>query len=231
VTTTDSATTLGDLVADNPATARVLDGVGLDYCCDGDRTLDEACAAAGLDPAAVADALAAVEGPGDVAWADLGPDALADHIEATHHTYLHDELPLLGALAEKVVGVHGGRPPELVEVRRLVDELRADLEPHLMKEERVLFPAIRALVGGTREFPFGSIANPVRMMTTEHERAGELLDELRRATGGFTVPADACASFRSLYERLAALDEDTRLHVVKENHRLFPAAVALFESA
>ena len=147
---------------------------------------------------------------------------------ATHHGYLREELPLLGALAAKVESVHAARHPELTEVRALVDALRADLEPHLDKEERVLFPAIRALIyDGRRDFPFGPMANPVRMLTIEHDRAGELLDALRRATSGYAVPGDACASYRSLCERLAELEHDTHVHVHKENNVLFPAALAL----
>jgi regulator of cell morphogenesis and NO signaling len=100
----------------------------------------------------------------------------------------------------------------------------------MAKEERVLFPAIHALAAGHRDFPFGSIANPIRMMTTEHERAGGLLDDLRRVTGGYRAPDDGCASYRALYERLEAMELDTHLHVHKENHVLFPAAVRLAEA-
>lgn len=219
--------TLGDLVAANPAAARVLEGFGLDYCCRGNRSLAEACAAAGVDADAVSAGLAGLDVEGDATWVSLDPPALAEHIVATHHRYLHEELPLLDALAEKVLSVHGGRHAELREVRRLVAALCADLEPHLMKEERVLFPAIAALAGGQTEFPFGSIANPIRMMGVEHDRAGELLAELRAATNGYQVPADACASYRSLYERLESLELDTHVHIHMENHVLFPAAARL----
>jgi regulator of cell morphogenesis and NO signaling len=222
-------TTLGDLVAANPATARVLDGYGLDYCCHGDRTLAEACTTAGIDESEVAATLAGLEVEGDVTWTALDPPALARHIVETHHAYLHEELPLLDALAEKVLGVHGSRHPELAEVRRLVGALRADLEPHLMKEERVLFPAIEALAAGTTDLPSGSVADPIRVMGVEHDRAGELLAALRAATGGYAVPGDACASYRSLYERLDALELDTHLHIHKESHALFPAALRLGE--
>jgi regulator of cell morphogenesis and NO signaling len=121
--------------------------------------------------------------------------------------------------------VHGGRHPELLEVRRLVAAIGADLAPHLLKEERILFPAIAALHEGRREFPFGPITGPIRTMLAEHDRTGELLEELRRATGGYSAPADACASYRSLYDRLAALEADTHLHVHKENNVLFPAVL------
>lgn len=228
---TDTSTiTLGDLVAARPAAARVLDRLELDYCCHGDVTLEHACAVAGLDPAAVQAAIDEAGDDGDAAWTALDPAALADEIVATHHAYLHEELPLLDALSAKVLSVHGDRHPELQEVHRLVTAIRADLEPHLLKEERVLFPAIHAIAAGRREFPFGSVENPIRMMRIEHDRAGELLTELRRATGGYEAPADGCASYRSLYERLEALELDTHLHVHKEHHVLFPAAIRIAAS-
>jgi regulator of cell morphogenesis and NO signaling len=219
--------TLGDLVVTNPATARVLDAFGLDYCCHGDRSLADACATAGIDATTVAERLRDLDIEGDTTWTSLDPPALAAHILDTHHRYLHEELPLLDALSAKVVSVHGDRHPELSDVRRLVAAVRADLEPHLMKEERVLFPAIAALANGQRDFGFGSVANPIRMMGIEHDRAGELLAELRAAAGSYLVPDDACASYRSLYERLEALELDTHQHIHKENHVLFPAALRM----
>jgi regulator of cell morphogenesis and NO signaling len=221
--------TLAEAVVANPAAARTFDRLGLDYCCHGERTLVESCTAAGLDPESVAIELAALPVEGDRDWTRLDPPALADHIVATHHQYLHAELPLLDALAAKVLSVHGDRHPELADVRCLVAELRADLEPHLVKEERVLFPAIHALAAGERDFPFGTVANPIRMMMLEHDRAGELLAALRSATAGYALPDDACASYRSLYERLDALEADTHAHIHKENFALFPAALRVAE--
>lgn len=221
--------TLGDLVAANPAAAAVLDRFGLDFCCNGKRSLADACATAGVDPALVDAELADLAVKGDAGWQDLDPVALAAHIVEVHHLYLHEELPLLEALATKVLAVHGERHPELTEVHRLVGQLRADLEPHLMKEERILFPAIAAAANGQRDFPFGSIANPIAMMTADHDRDGDLLRRVRATTGTYTVPADGCASYRSLYERLELLESDTHQHIFKENHALFPAAIALME--
>ncbi|HVV35142.1 MAG TPA: iron-sulfur cluster repair di-iron protein [Acidimicrobiales bacterium] len=227
MTDVHTSNSLGDLVAANPASARVLERYGLDYCCHGADTLADACRARDVDPAAVEADLAGLAVHGDTAWRDLDAPALAAHIVATHHAYLHEELPALDGLAAKVLGVHGERHPELVEVRRLVNALYADLEPHMLKEERILFPAITALADGPRDFPFGSIANPIRMMSLEHERDGDVLRALRSVTRDFAIPDDACASYRSLYERLEALEADTHLHILKENHTLFPAALVL----
>jgi len=192
----DPTRTLGQLVAERPARARVLERLGLDYCCHGDRPLGDAAAEAGVDvDVAIAELAAVVDTAGAEVDA-LPPVELVDHILTTHHEYLHEELPLLDALAAKVRDVHGERHPELHEVARLFGELRADLEPHLAKEEQVLFPAIRRLVEeGPVELPFGTIANPIRVMAAEHEGAGELLEALRAATSGYRVPADGCASY------------------------------------
>ena len=226
--------TLADLVTTDPAAARVLERYGLDYCCGGGRPLDQACAAAGVDPTTVLDALASTPTAPAPDWATMAPEALVDHLEATHHAYLHTELPRLTDLADKVAGVHGERHPELAGVRDTYGELRADLEPHLMKEERLLFPLIRELVAsdGAAEAHCGPLElGPIRMMVLEHDRAGELLAELRERTGGYEVPDDGCASYRALYEGLAELEADTHLHVHKENNLLFPEVIALEHAA
>lgn len=227
--TIDPSITLAELVTQRPALARELERRSLDYCCGGQRTLAEACARQGLDADETVSALSAVPG-GDVApWTTYGPAALVDHLESTHHAYLHDELPRLTALADKVAKVHGGRHPELLEVQRLYLELRDELEPHLLKEERMLFPMIRELAAADTapELPCGSLRNPISVMLREHDRAGELLVALRAAAHDYVIPDDACASFTAFYAGLAELEADTHLHVHKENNRLFPAVVEL----
>jgi len=209
----------------------VFERFGLDFCCHGDTAVAAACEAAGLDPELVLEAIAgtgAADGAGaGEAWAELGPAELSEHIEAAHHQWLHADLPELVSLAVKVALVHGERHPELAEVRRLLAEIEVEFIPHLTKEERMLFPAIRTLAEGRSGFPFGSVANPIAVMTAEHETVGGLLHQLRAASDGYRVPEDGCASYQLLYQRLAGLEADTHLHVFKENSLLFPAAVAL----
>jgi regulator of cell morphogenesis and NO signaling len=231
VTTTDLPPidverTLGELVAERPARAGVLERAGLDYCCHGDRRLVDAAVSAQVDLDELVADLAAVTDTADADVDGLGPVPLIDHILATHHAYLHEELPLLVALAEKVRDVHAERHPELVDVARLVSAIRTDLEPHLAKEEQVLFPAIRRLADGPVELGSGAVDAPIRVMFAEHEVAGELLEALRDVAGDYAVPADACASYHLLYQRLAAVEADTHRHIHLENNVLFPAVLA-----
>jgi regulator of cell morphogenesis and NO signaling len=220
--------TLAELVTAHPGAARVLESFRLDYCCGGGRSLDAACAHAEVDPAAVIAALEDAPSSPEPDWAAMAPADLVDHLEATHHRYLHEELPRLDRLAEKVASVHGSRHPELIEVLADLRELRDDLEPHLMKEERVLFPCVRDLQLAVDEGrSTADLSGPIRVMRFEHDRAGELLEQLREHTGGYLAPPDACASYRALYDGLDQLESDTHLHVHKENNLLFPAVEAL----
>ncbi len=225
-----AASTLAEVADRHPDAPGLLEAHGLDYCCGGSRTLAEACAEQGVDPEVV---LAVIDGaaPGASApaWRDLGPGALADHIEATHHAYLARELPRLDALAEKVARVHGERHPELAGVVAALRAVRAELEPHLLKEERVLFPMIRELDGAERlpSFHCGSVRNPIAVMFAEHEQAGDLLRALRHAARDFAVPDDGCASYQALMAGLEALEADTHVHIHKENNVLFPAVFGL----
>jgi regulator of cell morphogenesis and NO signaling len=227
--------TLAELVIAHPGAARALERHGLDYCCHGDRSLGDACRTAGLDPEMVASELSMGElSTGELAadpapWAHLGVAALVDHVEAVHHQFLWEELPRVGELVAKVVGVHGERHPELEQVATRFEMLRADLEPHLVKEEQVLFPMIRQLANATTRptFHCGRISNPISVMMREHDTAGEILARLRRLTSDYQPPADGCASYTALYEGLAGLVADTHLHVHKENNLLFPMVVTM----
>ncbi len=224
---------LGDLVARFPEAARVLESHRIDYCCGGDRTLAEACQAAGIDCGAVVGEIDGAvtqtrqrDAGSEVHWQDCTLTELCDHIEQTHHNYLKTELPRLTDLIDKVVAAHGTEHPELSEVKRQFALLRAELEPHLMKEERILFPAIRVLetAGEPPRFPFGSVANPIAMMEHEHDQAGSLLKQLRATTGDYRVPDDGCSAYQALYEALEALEFDLHQHIHKENNILFPGA-------
>ncbi len=237
---------LSEIVDLVPGAPRVLEAHGLDYCCGGRQTLSDACAAAALDPDTVLSELESLNPGTAPEWVGLGPAALVEHLESTHHAYLHEELPRIEALAAKVASVHGARHPELVDLHRACVALRHDLEPHMAKEERILFPMIRELAAATPvpdtaapdmpapdtataqpSFHCGSIANPISMMMLEHEHTGAILATLRELSGGYEVPAEACASYRAFYEGLAVLEADTHLHIHKENNVLFPAVLDL----
>ena len=228
-------TRLADLVQDDPRITPVLDRFGLDYCCRGYRTLQEASIDQHVPVSDVLDQLMAIgprptDADGGSTWSDL--PGLIRHIVTRHHRYVREHEPVLRALLDKLVKRHGAGHPELVEIRAVFESLADEMLQHMAKEENILFPFIETLsatsAGQVRPVsPFGTILNPIRAMEHEHLEAGDLLARLRTLTGGYRAPADACMSYRLCFEGLARFESDLHQHVYLENYVLFPRAIAL----
>ena len=150
--------------------------------------------------------------------------ALISRIEQTHHVFTRESI----ARIESLLAASGQADSN--NIQRCFDELKADLLPHLLKEERVLFPYIVALESRPEQAPdscFGSIANPIRMMGAEHQAVKNLLLRLRELTADYRVSPQADAAASALYAALAALDRDLVEHIRVENDELFPQALTL----
>jgi len=230
VTTISPESRIGDLVAARPALARHFEELGIDYCCGGKQSLAAVCVARGLDLAAVMARLEAVlarpANPAEIDPAAMSLTALADHIEATHHAYLKDELPRLVEMADKVAYQHRERDARLAQVAGLTHELAEEMLCHLQTEEFILFPLVRQIDAGEGGRLAAGIADPIRQMEAEHEEAGAALARLRLLTDGFTPGAEACNTHRALLDGLAGFEADLHRHVHKENSILFPRALA-----
>ena len=225
---------IGEIVAEKISRSRVFEKYGLDYCCGGHASLDQACQEKGIDPKDILNAL--LESDADIKeedstdWRKTELTELADHIETTHHVFLNKELPRLSELMTKVVNAHSERHPELTEVADTLQELREELVQHLGKEEQVLFPIIRQMESSDdTNFHCGEVANPIRVMELEHNNAGSALVRLRTLTNGFRIPEDACPTYQALLVGLNEMELDLHHHILKENTILFPRAIALEE--
>jgi len=222
---------VGDWVSHHPTSARVFDKYRIDYCCGGTTSLVDACEPRGLDPRSlllelqIAQSLENTTNVQD--WTLRTLTELCDHVEQTHHNYLRQELPRLSELIEKVASVHGERNPNLHRVNEAFCSLRNELEPHMVKEEQILFPAVRLMEASKvlPQFHFGTIENPIRMMEHEHDLAGRLLIHIQNLLNGFQPPEDACNSYRAMLKGLEELEADLHSHIHKENHILFSRAM------
>jgi regulator of cell morphogenesis and NO signaling len=226
--------TVRELAVEIPGAARVFERLQIDYCCGGNRMLDEACEEAGTTIDRVLEALEAAEVPANErSWNEATLAELIDHIQSTHHVYTRDAIARIPGLLEKVAAKHGGNHPELRSIQATFAGLAAELAMHLMKEEMVLFPYVirmeEATLAGEPVLPppFGTVRNPVRMMVNEHDGAGEALRSMRTASNEYAAPAGACASFQALYAALAELEADLHRHIHLENNILFPRALEM----
>jgi regulator of cell morphogenesis and NO signaling len=224
--------TVGEIVTQCPGRARIFESFGIDYCCGGRKPLAVAIREKSLDEKAVLGVLQAFDrqAPRDEQdYSGLTLTQLSDHIEQTHHTYLKSELPRLEFLVNKVANRHGDHRPQLVELAQVFNAFKVELELHMQKEEMMLFPICRTLdqATGPQRFHCGSVQNPIAVMMHEHDDAGDALKRMRELTDDYTPPADACNTYRALFDSLRELEYDMHRHVHKENSILFPKAVEL----
>ena len=233
----EATQTVGELATQFPGATREFEKLGIDYCCGGNRTLGEACAEAKITVeqalARLQEGLAASPTKDQRNWQAASLADLIAHINGTHHVFVRSECPRIESLVAKVVSVHGKNHPELLDVQHIFSDLAGELSVHLMKEEQILFPYVlrleEAVFAGEPAPPamFGTVVNPVRMMMTEHDGAGDALRKLRSVTNDYAVPADACISYKTLSEALKGFEADLHQHIHLENNILFPRAVAL----
>ena len=233
-----SEMTVRDVAARIPESTRLFETLKIDYCCGGNRPLTQACATAGVEVNNVIEQLRALEkseaNDGTIVdFQKLSATELITHILETHHVFTKFEIDRIRALATKVIGAHGANHPELLTVEELIQRLCGDLAPHMFKEEQILFPYIQKMEQAKTQAkpipfaPFGTVKNPIWMMTMEHDTAGDILGKLRAVTSDYRVPSDACISYQTLYQALEAFEKDLHQHIHLENNILFPKAVEL----
>ena len=234
----NSEMTVREVTTQVPESTRIFEKLKIDYCCGGGRPLIEACDSAGVEVDNVIEMLtdlsqSGASESGVVDFQKLSLTELVTHILETHHIFTRSEMARIEALSAKVVTAHSANHPELLKVENLFQRLCAELKPHMFKEEQVLFPYIVAMEqaeAGGQQFPFapfGTVRNPVRMMTKEHDGAGDILRELRQVTAHYQVPPDGCMSYQTLYRALEGFEKDLHQHIHLENNVLFPKAVQL----
>lgn len=241
----DTTKTVREMALHIPAATRVFEKLGIDYCCGGNKSLEEACGEANIQ---IQQVLASLESAAASAerrreystgeqpagdWQNAPLAALIAHIENSHHKYVKEETARLGPLFDKVCSAHGGKHPELLKLRSEFRALAQELATHMMKEEMVLFPYIERMeesrISGEPVLPapFGSVNNPVASMIHEHDSAGSLLRSMRRLSDGYAAPAGACTSYKTLYWALAEFERDLHQHIHLENNILFPRAIQM----
>jgi regulator of cell morphogenesis and NO signaling len=228
--------TVRELALENSSATRIFEKLGIDYCCGGNKPLEEACQEAGLSFEEVQRELDSAQQQSQPVSRDWQRESLSEliaHINATHHKFVRTEITRLGPLFEKVCGVHGKNHPELLHIHALFRGLAQELTSHMMKEEMVLFPAVVRMEEAVTEgepilpAPFGSFANPVAMMEYEHDSAGDALRAIRAGSNGYVAPEGACASYQALYRALAEFEADLHQHIHLENNILFPRALQM----
>lgn len=227
---------IGQFVAEDFRTAAIFSNYGIDFCCRGQRTVEEVCEKNNIDVNELLDKLDAVinsKTDQSIDYKSWPLDLLVDYIEKKHHRYVEAKIPVLLQFLNKLCSVHGERHPELIEINELFTASAGELAAHMKKEELVLFPFVKKMIsatlsqGAVQAPHFGTVENPISMMMKEHDNEGVRFRKIAELTSNYNPPADACNTFKVTYAMLEEFEQDLHLHIHLENNILFPKAIKL----
>ncbi|MGG6232038.1 iron-sulfur cluster repair di-iron protein [Tenacibaculum sp. SDUM215027] len=227
--------TVANIVANNYKTATIFKLYGIDFCCNGNRTIQEVSTKKSIVPDTLINKLIRID-KGSKSTNDYQSwslDFLCDYIYQNHHTYVEKQIPEILEYLTKIAKVHGNNHPELLEVLQLFKESTGELTTHMKKEELILFPFIKKLVTASNTNtplsppPFGTVENPINMMHTEHDNEGDRFRTISKLTNNYTPPADACNTYKVALAMLQEFEEDLHKHIHLENNILFKKAIKL----
>lgn len=219
---------IGEIVTQFPKAADVFKDYRIDFCCGGDRLVKDVLQEEGLKEEEVLNKINVLyeeiqgQETEDVDWTKESSDRLIDHVVNTHHAYLHAEMPRISEFTTKILRVHGAHHPELATVHKLFNQLKLELEEHLIKEEVIEFPLVKEYFENPSPELKQKVLGAIGQLAEEHEGAGALLKELRKVTSDYAVPEDGCNSYQLTYHKIEELESDLFQHVHLENNILFP---------
>ncbi|WP_369764918.1 iron-sulfur cluster repair di-iron protein [Flavobacterium sp. WC2429] len=227
---------IGELVAKDYRSASVFKKYGIDFCCQGNRAINDACDAKKIDAKIVVSDLNALlqsQSENMTDYKSWPLDLLADYIEKKHHRYVEEKTLEIQPYLDKICRVHGERHPELLEIKEHFNATAGELAKHMKKEELILFPNVRKMVkvklenSNLEPSPFGTIQNPIQQMMNEHTTEGERLRKIETLSNNYTPPKDACNTYRVTLALLKEFEQDLHKHIHLENNILFPKAIEL----
>ncbi len=227
---------IGELVAKDYRTASVFKKYSIDFCCQGNRTIEEACEKKNIDTKKVLEDLVAMMESKSESTTDYQSwplDLLADYIEKKHHRYVQEKTLEIQPYLDKICKVHGERHPELLKIKEEFNASAGELAAHMKKEELILFPFIRKMTKAKLEnvnvdaAHFGTVKNPIQMMMDEHTVEGNRFRKIEELSNNYTPPQDACNTYRVSFSLLKEFEQDLHLHIHLENNILFPKAIEI----
>jgi len=223
--------TVADLAVKFPQAIGILNRYNLDYCCNGGRRFVSACTRLNLDARSIFREIVQTsptqEAEPHGRFETWDTPQLIDYIIQRHHTYTKEALSRIGILLRKVEAAHAEYNPEVVPVREIFEQLSEELLDHMVREEVIVFPAMRTFAGPACDCGASpDMRGALNAMQDEHEEAGVLIKQLRSLTENYTVPPHACPTFQLAWKLLKEFDADLMQHMHLENNILFPRAGA-----
>lgn len=225
---------LHQIITEHPFVSNIFEKYQLDFCCQGKQTLSEACQRGNIP---VQDVVTEIEkciqtqqqskeAEMDTV-SNLSIPQLIEHIISTHHQFLRQHVPSAQQYLDKVARVHGDRHPELKQLHTVATQEFKDILAHIQEEEDTIFKILAKDATSWSLEDKKQIKEAILGLEKEHQEQGAALSAMRKSVGVTSsyeqsVPQDGCKSYHVLFHKLDQFEQDTHLHVHKENYILFP---------
>ena len=226
---------LSDLVITDYRTSEVLEKYNIDFFNSGNTTLLEALSVSNLElENLITELKTSLEGENDnPQFNDYSIDSLIKYIKDVHHEYIRNTFPVMNSLTNEISVTQKNPSLELLKLVELYESLKEELEIHIQKEEKMIFPYLSDLLEKKNHSltfespPFGSITNLIEVMGKEHCKSVEILNDMRKMTNNYYAPDNAGMTVKVLFNELKKFEKDLHHHIHLENNILFPKAIAL----
>ena len=227
--------TIRQIAIDQPSAIDVFDRMGIEYCCKGWKTLQDACSEIAIpvkDVVRALDQAAAGDRVGNLRFENKTFEFLILRVLRNQHGRVKEELPVLQGIAATVADRYRARHPELAVIDDLLQKLSLELTTHLVEEEGTLFPALLELeLAYLGESPIlgypKRVRNILKSMSQQHDTSSITLRQIRAASQSFCPPSRAAAPYREFYDRLQKFFRELHRDFHMENNILFPQAAQM----
>ena len=222
-------TSVGDIVKNHFQTVKIFDEHQIDFCCGGNQSLLEACEEKSVNAEEILRKIEnAIKEPDDSPNFDqMSLAELMIYIKEKHHSYVHEQIPLLNKFLNKIETVHGNLHPEIEMINYHFKQSVELLTKHMEQEETELFPLIEQLENGENKTTQLSAEQTISSLVKDHKNEGSRFTEIAALTLAYEVPEGACRTYRATYDYLRDFEKDLHRHVHLENNILFPKAIEL----
>lgn len=147
------------------------------------------------------------------------------YIEKTHHAFLWQNLPSTDILFNQIMEMSSNSGDKsLLELKKVFEKLKYNLENHLSSEEDALFSIVRDYEKNPRK-KRGNTENINEMIHTlykEHNETNRILSQMRSLAQDYELPDNASLKLEELFSRLVTIENDLREHMYIENAILLP---------
>ncbi len=157
----------------------------------------------------------------DIDFNSLKMSDIIEYIEDKHHLNLKNTLPVLSGYIYAILNVHGSVHLELFQLHREFNLLKTELEQHISREERILFPMVLEYEFDELTGINDEVINEIEAIESGFESVIKIISNIKKITNEFKVPDDGCATYHNAFRMLKELEIDFFDHISIEKNILF----------